>query len=63
MFKEVKKIVGDSNQIKNQIELQRIASDTRIDRTESCFAGRSHQTVQQYHKSAERAAKLASKWF
>ncbi len=63
MFKELKKISVDSNQIKNQLELQRIASVSRIDRTESCFAGKSHQTMQQYYKSAERAAKSANKWF
>ena len=63
LFKEVKRITGGSKRIKDQIELQRITFDAKIDRTESCFAGRSRQTEQQYRESAKLAAKSASKWF
>lgn len=63
MFKEIKGIASKPDQIKNEIELRRIMSDAKIDRTESCFAGRSRQTRNQYAESAKRAAKAASKWF
>ena len=63
MFKETNNLGSNPNQIRNQIELQRIVSDAKIDRTESCFAGKSKQTQEQYRKGTERAAKIASKWF
>lgn len=63
MFKEIKGIAGNPNQIKNQIELRQITSDAKVDRTESCFAGRSRQTRDQYFESVKRAAEAAGKWF
>lgn len=63
MFKEIKGIASNPNQIKNQIELRRIASNAKVDRTESCFAGRSRQTQSQYNESVKRAARAANKWY
>lgn len=63
MFKEIKKISVDSNQIKNQIELARMARNSKIDRSETCFAGSSRQTVEEYLKGKERAKVLSKKWF
>lgn len=55
MFKEAKKIVKNSNQIKNRIELQHIANEIKIDRTETCFAGKSHLTEEQYQENNKLA--------
>ena len=63
MFKEIKHIASDANQIKNQIELRRITENARIDRSETCFGGSSIQTWKEYLKGAERAKKAAQKWF
>ena len=63
MFKEVKKIVENSNQIKNRIELQHIANEIKIDRTETCFAGKSHLTEEQYQENNKLTQKSASSWF
>lgn len=63
MLKAIKNLDGNPNQIKNQIELQRIVSSAKIDRTESCFAGKSQQTQKQHLDSNARAAKIASDWF
>lgn len=63
MFKEIKHIASDANQIKNQIELRRITENARIDRSETCFGGSSRQTWKEYLKGAEIAKKAAQKWF
>ena len=63
MFKEIRGIAGNPNLIKNQIELRKITSDAKVDRTESCFAGRSRQTRDQYSESIKRAAEASRKWF
>lgn len=63
MFKEVKGIAGNPNQIKNQIELRRIAENARVDRTETCFRGKSRQTSVQYKEAVKRAQEAALKWF
>ena len=65
MFKEIheRRIGTPSNEIKNQIELRRIAENARIDRTETCFRGSSRQTWKEYLKASERAKKAAQKWF
>lgn len=61
MFKEIKHIASDANQIKNQIELRRITENARIDRSETCFGGSSRQTWKEYLKGAERAKKSGTK--
>lgn len=63
MFKEIKGIAGNPNQIKNQIELRRIAENAKVDRSETCFRGKSRQTRDQYLKSVERAKVLSKKWY
>lgn len=63
MFKEAKKIVKNSNQIKNRIELQHITNEIKIDRTETCFAGKSHLTEEQYQENNKLAQKSVSSWF
>lgn len=63
MLKAIKNFDDNPNQIKNQIELQRIVSSAKTDRTETCFGGGSQQTQEQYLCSNERAAKIASDWF
>ena len=55
MFNEVKKISSDPNKIKNQIELNTIAKNSRTDRIETCFRGSSRQTREEYMKSVEKA--------
>ncbi len=63
MFKEIKGIASNPNQIKNQIELRRIAENAKVDRSETCFRGKSRQTRDQYLKSVERAKVLSKKWY
>lgn len=63
MFKEINGIAGNPNQIKNQIELRRIAENAKVDRSETCFRGKSRQTRDQYLKSVERAKVLSKKWY
>ena len=63
MFKEIKHINEEPNKIKNQIELANIARNSKIDRSETCFAGSSRQTVEEYLKGKERAKVLSKKWF
>ena len=63
MFKEIKGIAGNPNQIKNQIELRRIAENAKVDRTETCFRGKSRQTRDQYLESVERAKVLSKRWY
>ena len=63
MFKEINGIASNPNQIKNQIELRRIAENAKVDRSETCFRGKSRQTRDQYLKSVERAKVLSKKWY
>jgi len=63
VFKEIKGIASNPNQIKNQIELRRIAENAKVDRSETCFRGKSRQTRDQYLKSVERAKVLSKKWY
>ena len=63
MFKEIKRIAGNPNQIRNQIELRRIAEEAKVDRSETCFRGKSRQTSAQYKEAAKRAREAALRWF
>lgn len=63
MFKELKRIDVDANQVRNNIELKRIERDTRVDRSETCFGGLTKTTLKQYNEGAERAKKLSKKLF
>ena len=63
MFKESKQIKTDINKIKNTIELNRINENSRVDRTETCFSGKSRLTEKEYLENSERAKKLSKKWF
>lgn len=63
MFKEIKGIASNPNQIKNQIELRRIAENAKVDRSETCFRGKSRQTRDQYLESVERAKVLSKRWY
>lgn len=63
MFKESKRIETDINKIKNNIELNKIIENSRVDRTETCFSGKSRLTEKEYLENSERAKKLSKKWF
>lgn len=63
MFKESKRIETDINKIKNTIELNKIIENSRVDRTETCFSGKSRLTEKEYLENSERAKKLSKKWF
>ncbi len=63
MFKESKQIKTDINKIKNTIELNKIIENSRVDRTETCFSGKSRLTEKEYLENSERAKKLSKKWF
>lgn len=63
MFKESKQIKTDINKIKNTIELNKINENSRVDRTETCFSGKSRLTEKEYLENSERAKKLSKKWF
>lgn len=63
MFKESKQIKTDINKIKNTIELNKINEKPRVDRTETCFSGKSRLTEKEYLENSERAKKLSKKWF
>ncbi len=63
MFKEIKGIASNPKQIKNQIELRRIAENAKVDRSETCFRGKSRQTRDQYLESVERAKVLSKRWY
>lgn len=63
MFKELKRIDVDANQVRNNIELKRIERDTRVDRSKTCFGGLTKTTLKQYNEGAERAKKLSKKLF
>ena len=63
MFKESKQIKTDINKIKNTIELNKIIENSRVDRTETCFSGKSRLTEKVYLENSERAKKLSKKWF
>lgn len=63
MFKESKQIETNINKIKNTIELNRIIENSRVDRTETCFSGKSRLTEKEYLENSERAKKLSKKWF
>jgi len=49
MFKEIKGIAGKPNQIKDQLALRKMAEDVKVDRTETCFRGKSRQTRNDYN--------------
>ena len=61
MFRELKRIDVDINQVRNNIELKRIERDTKVDRSETCFGGLTKTTLKQYNEGAERAKKLSKK--
>lgn len=63
MFKESKQIETNINKIKNNIELNKIIENSRVDRTETCFSGKSRLTEKEYLENSERAKKLSKKWF
>ncbi|CDE98539.1 unknown [Clostridium sp. CAG:628] len=63
MFKESKQIETNINKIKNTIELNKIIENSRVDRTETCFSGKSRLTEKEYLENSERAKKLSKKWF
>ncbi len=63
MFKESKQIKTDINKIKNTIELNKIIENSRVDRTETCFSGKSRLTEKEYLENSERTKKLSKKWF
>lgn len=63
MFRELKRIYVEVNQVRNNIELKRIERDTRVDRSETCFGGLTKTTLKQYNDGAERAKKLSKKLF
>lgn len=63
MFKESKQIETNINKIKNTIELNKIIENSRVDRTETCFSGKSILTEKEYLENSERAKKLSKKWF
>lgn len=63
MFKESKQIETNINKIKNTIELNKIIENSRVDRTETCFSGKSRLTEKEYLENCERAKKLSKKWF
>ena len=65
MFKEIKRIAkcGPCDMIDNYLALLKFTRDAKIDRSETCFGGLSHQTRDQYAEAAKRAAEAASKWF
>lgn len=63
MFKESKQIKTDINKIKNTIELNKIIENSRVDRTETCFSGKSRLTEKEYLENSERAKKLSKNMF
>lgn len=63
MFKELKRIRVDANEIKNKLELNKIAQDRRVDRSETCFGGKTKMDVKKYLEGVERVKKLSKKWF
>ncbi len=63
MFRELKRIYVEVNQVRNNIELKRIERDTKVDRSETCFGGLTKTTLKQYNEGAERAKKLSKKLF
>ena len=62
MFKEIKGIAGKPNQIKDQLTLRKMAEDAKVDRTETCFRGKSRQTRNDYIESIERIKLLQRKY-
>ena len=48
MFKESKHINNCVDKIKNNIELNKIIENSRVDRTETCFSGKSRLTEKEY---------------
>ncbi len=62
MFKEIKGIAGKPNQIKDQLALRKMAEDVKVDRTETCFRGKSRQTRNDYIESIERIKILQRKY-
>lgn len=62
MFKEIKSIAGKPNQIKDQLALRKMVEDAKVDRTETCFRGKSRQTRNDYIESVERIKILQRKY-
>lgn len=62
MFKEIKGIAGKPNQIKDQLALRKMAEDVKVDRTKTCFRGKSRQTRNDYIESIERIKILQRKY-
>lgn len=63
MFKELKRIAVDVNQIKNQLELNRIHRDAkaRFWHYDGTWNYNNGFTLEEYQKRAERAKKAAEK--
>ncbi len=62
MFKEIKGIAGKPNQIKDQLALIKMTEGAKVDRTETCFRGKSRQTRNDYIESIERIKILQRKY-
>ena len=62
MLKEIKGIAGKANQIKDQLALRKMADGAKVDRTETCFRGKSRQTRKDYIESIERIKILQRKY-
>lgn len=63
MFKEAKRIAGDPNKIKNQIELRQITDEARArywDPEGNMIHGYG-QTIKEYQESVKRAREAAKK--
>ena len=54
---------GKVRMLANLIELNKIIENSRVDRTETCFSGKSRLTEKEYLENSERAKKLSKKWF
>lgn len=63
MFKELKRIAIDSNEIKNRLELNRIHIETRMRfwHYDGTWNYNNGFTLEEYQKGAERAKKAAEK--
>ena len=62
MFKEIKGIAGKPNQIKDQLALRKMAEDAKVDRTETCFRGKSRQTRNDYIESIKQIKIIQRKY-
>ena len=63
MFKEAKKCHENPNKVRNEIVLRRITEKCRVDRTETCFGGNSHQTQVKYLENKKKSRVLAKRWY